>query len=81
MSKERCIDYANRAIKIISEENLPPGERALVLSSLAQVEATLELLDQFKKGIKLESGDLAEMLDTFSMSADKLARRLGDLDL
>lgn len=78
MSEERCIDYANRAVKIINEKTLQPGERALLFCSLAQVEAMLELIDQFKQGLNLNSGPLATTLEMFSVSADNLARRLPD---
>jgi hypothetical protein len=77
MSEERCIDFMNRVTKIFNQEpGLSPRDKALILASLAQVEATLEVADQLKAGIKLQAGVLPDTLEIFQAGATLLAREL-----
>jgi len=77
MSAERADSYVNRVVKILNEETLEPRDKALIMAGLAQVEATLEMVDRLKNGIPLAAG-ASDVLEMFSISADSLSRRLGD---
>ncbi len=47
------------------------------MASLAQAEATLELVDRFKNGIGFPRAAV-DALEMFSVSADRLASRMPD---
>lgn len=61
------------------KSELSPGEQALLYATLAQVEATLELVAQFKQGMRLDSGGLVDMLDGFNVAAPTLAQKIEEL--
>lgn len=77
MSEQHATSYINQVVRILDEEQLDPGEKALILASLAQAEATLELVDQLRAGLKFPPGAI-DAMEMFSISADQLGRRLGD---
>lgn len=79
MSREHAISYLNRVVRILDEGHFDPRDEALILSSLAQVEATLELADKATAGLPLSvPGNLIDVLEEFSVAALQLSRRLGD---
>ncbi|MFF5265416.1 hypothetical protein ACFY4C_41590 [Actinomadura viridis] len=53
------------------------GEKALLLASLAQVEATLAVVRQLEEGVKIH-GDhaLHDRIITFQSAVDRLVRQL-----
>jgi len=77
MSREHAISYINRAVQILNQEDFPPRDKALILASLAQAEATLEVADLFSAGLKLDAGS-QDALEDFALTAGVLSRRLGE---
>jgi hypothetical protein len=71
MSEARSISYMNRAVEIFNEnESLTAAEKALILASLAQVEATLEVVDRLKNGLRIPG------IEEHTRALDHLAARL-----
>jgi hypothetical protein len=65
MSEQHAKAHINRVVKIFNEEQLEPRDRAIILASLAQAEATLELVERFRDGIRFQAGTL-DALEKFA---------------
>lgn len=78
MSRENAIAYMNRVVQMLNEENVEPRDRALVLASLAQTEATLDVADRIQAGLALDVTGV-DALDGFSNSALALSAQIRKL--
>jgi hypothetical protein len=77
VSRERAVNYVNRAIEILSQGGISLADKAIILTGLAQVEATLEVADQIENGLQL--GDPAkDIIEEHSAALLIMAKRLED---
>jgi hypothetical protein len=73
------MDYRNRAITIFNAEktNMSAGEQALLFATMAQVEATLEVIERLEEGVTV-NGDrkLHDGINVFQSAVNQLVRQL-----
>ena len=55
MSRERAVTYANHVVQYLGSPDVTPQDRAILMASLAQVEATLEVADRLQGGMLIRS--------------------------
>lgn len=75
MSETTARTYIGHAVAILNTENLSLRDKARIFASLAQAEATLEVVDLIKSGVPVSAGSGVEELTT---ALGQLASRLPD---
>ena len=79
MAKDNAMDFRNRAVKLFNahKDEMSAGEKALLFATLAQVEATLEVVEHLEEGVTVR-GDrkMYDGIITFQTSVDRLVRQL-----
>jgi len=79
MAKDNAMDFRNRAVKLFNahKDEMSAGEKALLFATLAQVEATLEVVEHLEEGVTVR-GDrkMHDGIITFQTSVDRLVRQL-----
>jgi hypothetical protein len=74
MSESTARTYIGYATKVLRQQaaTLSPAEKALILASLAQAEATLEVVDLLRGGLRLGYGE------ELTNALNHLARKMPD---
>lgn len=72
MSEATARTYIGHAVAVLNSENLPPRDQALIFASLAQAEATLEVVSLLRNGLRLPHGE------ELTSALEHLANRLPD---
>lgn len=79
MAKDKAMDFRNRAVKLFNaqKDEMSAGEKALLFATLAQVEATLEVIDHLEEGVTVR-GDrvLHDGIGAFQSAVNQLVRQL-----
>jgi hypothetical protein len=81
MSIDRSQALARQALNLLEEhkDDLSPAQRALILATLAQVEATLTLTDYVMSTLPTTSAQLMDVAGIFSTLLPKFERTVINL--
>jgi hypothetical protein len=57
MSEADARTYVTEAVRMLRDNDFDPDDRAMLLATIAQAEATLAVLDRLKEGISLRHAE------------------------